>query len=188
MSDQDEQKPGGDSGQTPAGDQWKPPASQDELNRIISERVAREKAKLDKALEQYKDVPDLRKKADEYDKLVASQQTEQEKILARAEAAEKRAQELEAAEQARVEKAELAKQIDDWKTKIAADPKFEGVPASALRGSTEDELKEHAAILKALLPAPPDPRRGAYVPSEGQHTGAGKTSPRDEFIDLIANA
>jgi hypothetical protein len=156
---------------------FKAPASQEELNRIIAERVARVESK-------YKDVADLRKKASEYDKLVDAQKTETQKILERAEAAEKRAAELEAAEQDRIQKAELAKQIADWKTEIAADPKFAGVPASALRGSTEEELREHAAELKALIPDP-DPRRGAYVPSEGRHTGSGTQSPRDLFAEII---
>lgn len=155
--------------------------SQEELDRIISERVTRER-------EKFKDYSDLKKKAEEHDKLVASQQTEQEKAIARAEAAEKRAAELEQAEQDRVARAEQAKKIEDWKTKIAADSKFEGVPASALRGSTEEELLEHAAQLKSLLPPPTDPRRGAYVPSEGVHTGgAGAQDPRELFAQIIKN-
>jgi hypothetical protein len=186
---QTEQNPaGGDgnSGDTPpaGGSEFKAPASQEELNRVIADRLAREKAKFDRELEKYKDVPDLRKKADEYDKLVESQKTEQERILARAEAAEAKAAALEAAEQARVEKAQLAQQVADWKTKIAADPKFAGVPASALRGSTEEELREHAAELKALIPEV-DARRGAYVPSEGRHTGSGSTDARAEFANIL---
>lgn len=171
----------GNSGQTPpaGGSDFKAPASQEELNRIIAERVARERSK-------FADHADLKKKAEEYDKLVASQQTEQEKILARAEAAEKRAADLEAAEQARVEKEALAQQVADWKAKIVADPKFAGVTASALRGTTEEELREHAAELKELIPDP-DPRRGAYVRDEGRQTGSGTTDPRTQFAELIKN-
>ncbi|HOY80500.1 MAG TPA: hypothetical protein PLB92_00035 [Rhodoglobus sp.] len=155
--------------------------TQDDINKIVSERLERER-------EKYKDYGDLKKKAEAHDQLVASQQTEQEKILARAEAAEKRAADLEKAEQDRLERAELAQKIEDWKTKIAAESKFEGVPASALRGSTEEELREHAAQLKALIPPPTDPRRGAYVPSEGVHKGgAGSQDPRELFAQIIKN-
>lgn len=184
MADDQTGNEGGDqnSGQTPpaGGSEFKAPASQDELNRIISERIARVEAK-------YKDVGDLRKKASEYEKLMADKQTAEEKLQARAEAAEKRAQELEAANQAREEKAALEQQVADWKTKIAADAKFAGVPASALRGTTEEELREHAAQLKALIPDP-DPRRGAYVRDEGSQTGSGSLDPRAVFADILKNA
>jgi hypothetical protein len=149
-------------GTTSPTDGFKAPATQEELNRIIADRVARVEGK-------YKDVADLRKKATEYDKLVAANQTEQEKILARAEAAEKRAADLEAAEQNRQAAAEAAAQVAAWKTKIAEDT---GVPASALRGNTQEELRDHAKEIKALLPDP-GARRGGYVPAEGRGTGSG---------------
>lgn len=128
--------------------------------------------------------------ADRLAQLEDAQKTELQKIQERAEAAEKRAADLEAAEQQRIAKAEQAKQIADWKTKIAADPKFEGVPASALRGSTEEELREHAAELKALIPDPTARRGGgAYVPAEGrQQSGSANADPRQVFADLLKNA
>ncbi len=176
--------PEGTGEQTPvANDPYKAPASQEELNRIIADRIARVEAK-------YKDTPELRKKAAEFDKLVEKNRTAEEAALARAEAAEKRAADLEAAEQQRIEKAEQAQKVADWKAAIVADSKFAGVPASALRGTTEEELREHAAELKALIPDP-DARRGggAYVPAEGrQPTGAGSADPRQLFADIIQKA
>ena len=157
-----------------AGDTgWKPPTSQEDLNRIIAERVKRAEAK-------YADTPELKKKAAEYDKLVAANQTEQEKILARAEAAEKRAAELEAAEAKRQADAEQAAQIAAWKSKIAEDT---GVPASALRGTTQEELRDHAKEIKALLP---ETRRG-HVSAEGRTVGGG-SSPADQFIAALNQA
>jgi hypothetical protein len=128
--------------------------------------------------------------ADKLAEIENANKSEAEKLQARAEAAEKRAADLEAAEQQRIAKAEAARQVADWKAQIVADPKFEGVPASALRGSTEDELREHAAELKALLPDP-NVRRGggAYVPAEGrQQTGSGSADPRQVFADILKNA
>lgn len=64
-----------DTGATDGADTgWKPPASQADLDRIITERVARERAK-------YADHADLKKKAAEFDKLSAAQQTELEKAV-----------------------------------------------------------------------------------------------------------
>lgn len=70
------------------GKQWKPPASQEELDRIISDRLKRQAAQL-KADE------DTKRKASEYDKLVESQKTESQKATEAREAAERRATEAE---------------------------------------------------------------------------------------------
>lgn len=162
-----------------AGDEFKPITSQEDLNRIIAERVKRAEAK-------YADTPELRKKAAQFDAITEAQKTELQKIQDRADAAEKRAADLEAAEAKRQADAEAAKQVADWKAKIAEDT---GVPASALRGSTKEDLQEHARELKALLPDP-NTRRvgGAYVPAEGRNVGAGGNDPRAEFGRLIQNA
>lgn len=53
---------------------YKPPATQDDLNRIIGERVARER-------EKFSDYADVKAKADAHDKIVAANQTEHEKAL-----------------------------------------------------------------------------------------------------------
>lgn len=66
---------GGKSGFTP-------PATQEELNRIIADRISREKAK-------FADYNDLKTKAAEFDKLADAQKSETQKALERAEAAER---------------------------------------------------------------------------------------------------
>lgn len=57
---------------------WKPPASQAELDRIIQKRLQRETAR-------FRDYDTLRSKADQYDALAAASQTDQERAAAEAE-------------------------------------------------------------------------------------------------------
>jgi hypothetical protein len=67
----------GESGDTaPAADEFKPITSQDDLNKVISDRVARERAK-------YADYKDVKAKADRLDQLEKANQTEAEKAAAR---------------------------------------------------------------------------------------------------------
>jgi predicted nucleic acid-binding Zn-ribbon protein len=66
----------GTSGETPAADEFKAITSQDDLNKVINDRLTRERAK-------YADYKDLKAKADEFDKLKAANQTEAEKTAAR---------------------------------------------------------------------------------------------------------
>lgn len=81
MSDtsQDTSTQGADttSGDTPAaGDEFTPITSQDDLNKVISDRLARERAK-------YADYKDLRAKAGKLDQLENAQKSEAEKVADR---------------------------------------------------------------------------------------------------------
>jgi hypothetical protein len=76
--------------------EWTPPASQADLDRIIGERLARERAK-------FADYDDLREKASYWDELEAASQTEYEKQQEALTAAQQR---YEAAQQ-RIVSAEL---------------------------------------------------------------------------------
>lgn len=115
---------GGDSGN------YTPPATQADLDKIIAERLARERAK-------FGDYDELKKKAAEYDKAVEASKTEAEKQ------AEKLAQ-LEA----KVAEYETREQIAAWKAEVSAET---GVPASVLAGSTKEEIEAHAETLKPLI-------------------------------------
>lgn len=64
-----------------AGSEFKPPASQEELNKLIGERVDRERKK-------YADYKDLQTKAAEYDKLADANKSEIEKANEKATKAE----------------------------------------------------------------------------------------------------
>jgi hypothetical protein len=159
------------SDEQPRADQaaaYTPPATQADLDRIIADRVSRVQAK-------YADYADLRAKASKFDELAEAQKTELQKAVERAEAAEKRAQEFE-----------TAKQIDGWKAEAA---KAAGVPASALRGSTQEEIAAHAEELKALIPAQDATPKGAvgpYVPAEGgTPAGAVTGGPGQEFAAFL---
>lgn len=67
---------GNTSGETPTADEFKAITSQDDLNKVINERLTRERAK-------FADYKDLKTKASEFDKLQAANQTEAEKAAAR---------------------------------------------------------------------------------------------------------
>lgn len=120
-----------------------PPASQADLDKIISERLARERAK-------FSDYEDLKSKASEYDKVVEANKTE----------AQKQAEALAEA-QARVKEFETREQIAAWKAEVSSET---GVPVAALAGATKDEIQSHAEVLKSLIAAP---GRGPVVPSQG---------------------
>jgi hypothetical protein len=110
---------GGESGYTP-------PASQADLDRIITERLGRERAK-------YADYDDLKSKAERLDELEAEKQTDIEKLQRRAEEAERLAAEREAA---------LTKtQFESMKSDVARE---KGVPVAGLTGTTREELEASA--------------------------------------------
>ncbi len=96
-------------------------------------------------------------KAKKFDEHEEANRTELEKAQARAEAAEKVIAERDAKE--------AASKLRD---EVAKDKKFEDrkISASALRGSTREELEAHADELLAMFPAP------AAAPSA---TGQGQT-------------
>lgn len=67
---------GMDSGETPAADEFKPITSQDDLNKVISDRVSRERAK-------FADYKDVKAKATRLDEIEAANQTESERTAKR---------------------------------------------------------------------------------------------------------
>ncbi|WRS29616.1 hypothetical protein U6G28_08820 [Actinomycetaceae bacterium MB13-C1-2] len=137
---------------------WTPPASQEALDKIIGERVNRERSK-------YADYEDLKKKAAEFDAIEEAQKTE----------AQKQADEI-AALKAQVAANEAEKWVAAWKTEVET---ATGVPAKALAGSTLEEIQAHAETLKALgvgKAATPTPQ---VVPTIGQEP----TIPGNVSID-----
>lgn len=132
---------------------YTPPASQADLDRIIADRVSRERAK-------YADYDDVKAKAAEHDKLVDAQKTEAEKAAERLAAAEKRAAELEA----KATRAEVA----------AA----KGVPAELLAGSTQEELEASA---DSLIKFKSDTTNRMVVAGEGKSPSK-QASTEEEFV------
>lgn len=119
-------------------------------------------------------IKDLKPKAAQLDQLVEAQKSELQKANERAEAAE-----------GTLATIQVAQQISDWKSQVSKMKKYEGVPASALRGTSLEEIEEHAAELKALLP---EPRTPGQVPGEGHTVTTGTGDPATQFAELIRNA
>lgn len=119
--------------------QFKAPASQEDLDRIIQARIARERKNIPT------DYEDLKAKAAKLDELEAANQSEAEKAQARAEAAEKRAAELE---------------VQALRAEVANE---KGVPAKLLAGATREELEAAADELIAFRGEvkPPAPKSSA---------------------------
>lgn len=122
---------GESTGQAPAstpddqGSQFQAIDSQDKLDAIIKDRLARERSK-------YQDYDKLKADAEEFRKLQDKDKTEAQREKDRADAAERRALELET----RVLRAEVASE--------------KGVPAALLTGTTKEDLEASADALLAF--------------------------------------
>lgn len=106
--------------------EFKAPTSQEELDRIITARLDRERKKFEPKLANY---DELVAKAARLTEIEEANKTEAEKAAARAEAAEKRAAELE---------------VKALRAEVAA---AKGVPVALLAGSTQEELEAAADAL-----------------------------------------
>jgi len=133
------------------GEEFKAITSQADLDRIIGDRLARERGK-------FADYDELKAKAAKLDEHEQASKSEVQKAIERAEAAEKRAAELEAKDQRA-----------QWAAEIVEDS---AVPASALRGSTRAELEEHFAVLKDLIK--PQSQTRTSTPPGKPASGAGE--------------
>lgn len=108
--------------------------SQEELDRIIGNRLARER-------EKFSDYEALKEKAG---KLAEVQESAQADLEAKQQELDKAITELDGLK--------AAKQAADTREQIA--DKF-GIPAGVLRGSTEEELTAHAETLTKLINSGP---------------------------------
>lgn len=126
---------GSNAGGGDGGNAWTPPASQEEFNRIITDRISRVNAK-------YADYADLKNKASQFDQLTESQKTEAQKQADALKATEARATTAEA----RLARAEAAIK---YKNLTAEDLELLGT-------GTPDEIDARAKRLSERL-TPPDP-------------------------------
>lgn len=141
------------------GKGFTPPESQEDLDRIIEARIARERAK-------YTGYEDLKAKAAKFDELEDAKKTDEQRSAERI---------------ARLESELTAQKLAGARVRIAAE---NGLDPDLLAGSTEDELTAHAeklaeAIKKATADAAPTPT-GARVPNAGR--GTGSTSDSGDWI------
>jgi len=128
--------------------------SQEDFDKAIQARIARERAK-------FADYDDVKARADKLAEIEEANKSEAEKVAERLAAAEKRAAELEA----KATRAEIA----------AA----KGVPAQLLTGSTQEELEASA---DALIKFRGDQgSNGLRVPNEGK-SPAKQPNSESEFV------
>ena len=139
-----------------------PPASQEELNRIIADRVSRERAK-------YSDYDDLKAARDQLAAIEEANKTE----------AQKQAEALAEAT-AKLATYEQREQVAAWSTEIVKDSH---VPAGLLRGETQEELQAHFEALKAAIPAPSAVPASPAVPGfvGQQPAGNGNVPLKDQI-------
>lgn len=148
MSDEQTTPEGGDKGGTSGN--YTPPATQAELDRIISERIARERAK-------YADYSDLKAKAAKFDELTEAQKSEIQRVTERADAAERALAERTA---------------EALRLRVAAKHGISGEYLELLHGGDEESLEANAARLASLISptqaqTTPKGMVGPYVPTEG---------------------
>lgn len=145
---------GNNSGETPAADEFKPITSQDDLNKIISERVTRERSK-------FGDYKDLKAKAQRLDNIEKANQSDAEKHAARV--------------------AELEAELDNTRRdslrlKIAAAHEITDADDIELflTGTDEETLTRQA---KRLAERTADRKKnGNHVPREGNTPKAGDST------------
>jgi hypothetical protein len=104
---------------------YSPPASQEELDRIIGARLARER-------ERFADYDDVKARAAQFDALEEQNKTELQREKERADNAERLAQEAN---------------VKALRADVALD---KGIPANLLSGSTKEELEASAEALLAF--------------------------------------
>lgn len=132
--------------------------SQEDFDKAIQARIARERAK-------FADYEELKAKADRFVELENAQKTEAQKAQERLEAAEKRAAELE---------------LKASRAEVAA---AKGVPAELLSGSTREELEASADALIAFKGTQP---AGPVIPSQGKQPDKTAPASADDWFRTAA--
>ena len=156
---------------------YTPPATQEDLDRLIADRLSRQEAKI---RGEFAGFDDLKAKADKFDASEAANKTELQKLIDRAEAAEKKAAEFEAEKKAAADKAAHDKQVAEWADEVA---KATNVPAALLRGSTKEDLEKHAEQIKPVIVA----TRNGVVPNEGAQPSNATTEERATVAALFGS-
>lgn len=132
----------------------------------VSEATETPSAESQEVTEPAQDETDWKKEARKWETLAKQNKDAAERLTALEEAnkseAQKAAEELE---RLRSENSEFRTraQIAEWTDAIS---KETGVPAHALKGSTEEELREHAETLKSLIEKQPSGLQP--IPGEGK--------------------
>lgn len=154
---QAEDDKGGSSGN------YTPPATQADLDRIVSERVNRTKA-------QFADYEDIKIKAAEYDKATEAQKSEIQKAVERAEAAER---------------ALTAKEAEALRLTVASKHGITGDYLDLVHGADEAALEAAATKVAALIAKGP---KGPVITTQGTEPTAASTQGRDWLRDALTRS
>jgi hypothetical protein len=153
-------------------DGYTPPETQAEFDRIIADRLKRER-------EKFADYGDLKRKAGEYDKVVEAQKTAEQKATDAANAAEKRAQEaLERVARAEV-KAALTGIVD------SPDDIADDLNISRFLTDNGEVDGDKVAALKAKYEALRPPERRSPAPNPAQGANGSKPPTRQLTRDAL---
>jgi hypothetical protein len=160
----DQGTPDADQTNDNGGDEsgFTPPATQDDLNRIIDARLKRER-------EKYADYTELQAKAAKLAEIEEANKTEQERQAERLAGLER---ELE---EERAEKVRL---------RIASEYGIKSEHLKFLTGSDEDELVDKAKDLQQLYGETGKPRPPKPDPNQGRQSG-GAASTADQFAASV---
>lgn len=149
----------GEQGNTGTDEQQERYFTQAELDKIVGERLARDRAK-------YADYDDLKAKAAKYDEFEEANKTELQKQTERADALQAELDGMKAAESIRAIRETVAQEME--------------IPANLLTGNTEEECKAQATAIKAYAtPGYPKVRDGG----EPQKTHGRST--REQFAEWL---
>jgi hypothetical protein len=139
---------GTETGKPAAGTEFQPITTQEDLNKVIGERVARERAK-------YADYDDLRQKAEAFDEAQRANMSEADRLKAEAEQARKDAEEA---------------RTESLRWRVAAKHGVSDEDAKLfLTGTDEETLTQQAKRIQTL--AEGRQRGGMHVPREGENNG-----------------
>lgn len=143
--------------------------TQDEMNKIVSERVKKERAK-------YEGFDEIKDKAAKFDELQEASKSELQKAEDKATKLEKELNDMKAAESIRKAKATVSEET--------------GIPVELLSGETEDACKEQANAIKEFVAQEIErARMNGYpiVRDAGESKPLGSHSTRDQFADWMKN-
>lgn len=135
--------------------------TQEEMNRILGERLARER-------EKFADYEALKEKAEKFDKVEEESKSELQKATEKAADLQKKLDAMESANKVRGIREKVAKE--------------KNIPANLLTGSTEEECAAQADAILSF--AKPDAYPAVKDGGETRNNG-GKKETREQFSDWL---
>ena len=135
--------------------------TQAELDKIVGERLSRERAK-------YEGFDELKAKAEKYDQMEEANKSELQKMSEKAQALETELNSLK-----------KAASIRELRDKVA---KETGVPASLLTGDTEEDCKAQADAIKEFA----NPKAYPTVKDGGEIHNLTKRTSKEAFADFVS--